>query len=101
MVSLLHLCPPYLYAFWPCRDNPTARSSKKNRNRTLIRLRKSEVFVERISVCNVIEKFMEHSIHCLSCSYNNDVIDLLSQQLLRHIDFKVMQVIGMPFCQGI
>ena len=28
-------------------------------------------------------------IHCLPCSYINDVIDLLPQQLWRHIDFKV------------
>ena len=42
----------------------------------IICLRKSEITVERISVCDVIEKLMEHGIHCLSCSYINDVIDL-------------------------
>ena len=40
-------------------------------------LRTSEVTVERISVCNVIEKLIEHGIHCLPCSYTNDVIYLL------------------------
>ena len=28
--------------------------------------------------CKVIEKLMEHDIHCLPCSYTNDVIDLSS-----------------------
>ena len=37
-------------------------------------LRKSKVIVERISVCNVIENLAEHGIHCLPCSYTNDVI---------------------------
>ena len=43
----------------------------------IICLRKSEVTVERISLCNVIEKLMERDIHCLVCSYTNDVIDLI------------------------
>ena len=45
--------------------------------------------VERISVCKVIEKMEEQGIHCLPCSYTNDVIDLLQWQLWCHIDFKV------------
>ena len=45
--------------------------------RKIICLRNSEVTVERISVCNVIEKWMEHGIHCLPCSYTNDIIDML------------------------
>ena len=45
--------------------------------REIISLRKSELIVERISVCNVTEKLMEHGIHCLPYSYTNDVIDLL------------------------
>ena len=32
---------------------------------------------------------MEHGIHCLPCPYTNDVIDLSSSQLYRHIDVKV------------
>ena len=40
-------------------------------------LRKSEVTVERFSICIVIEKLMEHGIHCLPCSYTYDAIDLL------------------------
>ena len=45
--------------------------------RIIICLRKSEVTEERISVCNVILKLMEHGIHCLPCSYTNDVISIL------------------------
>ena len=44
--------------------------------RIIICLRKSEDIVERISVCNVIEKLMEHGIHCLPCSFTNGIIDL-------------------------
>ena len=43
-------------------------------------LRKYRVSVERISICNV-EKMAKHGIHCLPCSYTNDVINLLPQQL--------------------
>ena len=39
----------------------------------IICLRKSEVSVEKKSVCNVIENLVEHGIHCLPCSYINDV----------------------------
>ena len=45
--------------------------------RIIICLRKSEVTVERISVCNVTEKLLEHGIHSLPCSYTIDIIDLL------------------------
>ena len=48
---------------------------------TFFSLRKSEVTVERISMCDVIEKLMEHGIHCLPCSYTNDVIYLLPLHL--------------------
>ena len=40
-------------------------------------LRKPEVSIERISVCKVIEIFMEHGIHGLPRSYTNDDIDML------------------------
>ena len=40
-------------------------------------LSKSEVSVERVSVCNFVENLVEHGIHCLQYSYTNDVIDLL------------------------
>ena len=49
-------------------------------------LRKSEVFVERISVCNVIEKFVQHGIHCLLCCGTNNIIYLLSKQPRVHTD---------------
>ena len=55
--------------------------------RIIICLRRSEVVVEGISFCNVIEKLMEHDIHCLPGSCINDVIDLLSWQLGSYIDF--------------
>ena len=42
--------------------------------RIIIYLRKSEVSVERISVCNVIENLMAHGIYYLLCSYTKDVI---------------------------
>ena len=32
-------------------------------------------------VSNVIEKLVENDIHCLPCSYTNDIIDLSSKQL--------------------
>ena len=43
----------------------------------LLDLRKSEVSVERISVCNVIENLALHGLHSLPCSYTNDLIDML------------------------
>ena len=43
----------------------------------IICLKKCEVSVERISVCNVIENLAEHGIHCLQCCYTNDVINML------------------------
>ena len=42
----------------------------------IICLRKSEVSVERIYFCNVMEKLEEHIIHCLLCSFTKDVIYL-------------------------
>ena len=51
--------------------------------------RKSKVSEEKISVFNVIEKLMEHTILCLPCSFTNGAIDMLLQQLRRHTDFKV------------
>ena len=40
-------------------------------------LRNSEVCVERISDCYVIEKFAEHGMHCVPCSNTSDGIELL------------------------
>ena len=51
-------------------------NTELNDLRIIISLRKFEVGVERISVCNVIEKLTE-KIHCLPCSYTVDAIDLL------------------------
>ena len=55
-------------------------------------MRKSVVTLVRFTVSNVIEKLMEHSIHCQPYSFTNDIIDLLLQQLLCHTDFKVMSL---------
>ena len=43
----------------------------------IICLRKSEVSVKIVTVCNVIEILVEHGTHCLPCSRTNDVIYLL------------------------
>ena len=56
------------------------KNMQLNNLRIVICLRKSEMIVERISVCNVIENLMEHGIQCLPCSYTNDIIDISSQQ---------------------
>ena len=48
-----------------------------NDSRKIICLRKSEVSVERISVCNVIENLVEYGMHCLPCSYISYVINML------------------------
>ena len=52
-------------------------NTELNDLRKIIYLRKSKLIVERISVCNVIEKLMEHDMPSLPCSYLNNVIDLL------------------------
>ena len=46
--------------------------------RKIIRLRKSEVFVEKNSVCNVTENLAEHGIYCLPFSSISDVINMLA-----------------------
>ena len=51
-------------------------NTELNDLRKIICLRQSEVSVEIISICNVIENLAKHGIHCLPCSYTNDVIDL-------------------------
>ena len=57
--------------------------------RMIIRLRKSEASVERVSVCNVIKNSAEHGIHCLPCSNNNDITHLIRKQLTVQTDVKV------------
>ena len=44
--------------------------------RIIIYLRTSKVPVERISVCNVIERLVEHGIHGSTCSGTNYVISV-------------------------
>ena len=52
-----------------------------NELRIIICLRKSEVTVERISVCNVTAKLMEHGICCQPFSYTYDTTDQLPSEL--------------------
>ena len=52
--------------------HPNDAMTGLNNLRKIICLRKSEVSVERISVCNVTENLLGHAIHCLPCSYTND-----------------------------
>ena len=54
-------------------------NTELNNLRKIICLRKSEVYViKKQKVSNVIEKLVEHGIHCLPCSCTNDAIDLSS-----------------------
>ena len=73
-------------------------NTELNDLRIIICLRKSEAFVERLSVCYVTEKYAEHGLYYLPCSGTNDIIYLLPQQLQVHID--VCDVIETSFCQG-
>ena len=66
--------------------------------RKIICLRKSEVSVERNSVCNVIENSAEHDIHCLSCSFTNDIINMLAYNY--GIILMSNHVNEITFCQG-
>ena len=51
----------------------------KSNYRKVICLRKTGVsVVERISVCNVVDKLAGHGKHCLPFSYTNDVINMLA-----------------------
>ena len=52
-------------------------NTELNDLRRIICLRKYEVSVERISVCNVIKNLAEHGIHYLPCSYTNGVKKIL------------------------
>ena len=42
-------------------------------------LEKLFVYMLKKTVSNVTKILVERSIHCLPCSYTNDVLDLLSQ----------------------
>ena len=52
-------------------------STELNDLSIIICLIRSEVTVEGILFCHVIEKLMERGIHCLPYSYTNEFIDLL------------------------
>ena len=47
------------------------------------------VCVERISVCNVTEKLVEHGIYSLPCYYTSNAIDFFLLQLRRPTDVTV------------
>ena len=57
----------------PYRENMAILNTELNDLRKNICLRKSEVSVERISVCNAIENLAEHGINCLPCSWTNNI----------------------------
>ena len=65
--------------YWTRLDHASSyrQNTEINDLRKIICLRKPEVSVERISVCNVIENLAEHSIHCLLCFYSNVAIIML------------------------
>ena len=54
-------------------------NTELNDLRIIICLRTSEVSIERVAVCNVIQKknLAEHGIYCLLCYNTYDVIYLL------------------------
>ena len=63
-----------------CSDFYFYLNTKLNELRNFICLSKSEVSVERISVCDVTKNLIEHGIHCLPCSYTctNGIINMLA-----------------------
>ena len=52
-------------------------STELNDLRVIVCLRKPEVTVVIISVCNVTVKLMEHGVHYFPCSYTSEVINML------------------------
>ena len=57
-------------------------NTELNDLRKIICLRKSEVFVKKNSVFNVIhQNLVKHDIDYLPCSYTNDIINILASQL--------------------
>ena len=70
----LHIFTVCLYSMLNLLNLKYMEFSELRKN---ICLRKYQVSVERISVCNVTVKLMEHGIHCLPCS-DTSFIDLLS-----------------------
>ena len=62
---------------WDMKPAPDDKQNTELHDlRKITCLRKSEVSVGRVSVCNVIENLVGHSIHCLPCSYISDVINM-------------------------
>ena len=68
-------------------------NTELNDLRKKVCFRKSDLTVEGISACDVIEKLIEHGINCLPCS--NDVTVATKMSYVCQND-----VIGMPFCPG-
>ena len=62
----------YVHFFLIFISNTELSDLKKN-----VCLRKSEVSDEITSVCYTTENLAEHGIHCPTCSYTNDVINIL------------------------
>lgn len=51
----------------------SVNKTELNNLRMIICLKKSEVSLELISVCNVIENLMEHGIHCLALAFMQEM----------------------------
>ena len=50
----------------------------KRREKNYLFEKNLNFMLKRKTVSNVIEKMVAHGIHCLPCSFTNDVIDLSS-----------------------
>ena len=96
-LTLLHSVRPKLYTILAFLSAIGLNTQLKDL-RKIICLRKSEVTVERISVCNVTEKMMEHGIQCLPCSCTTDVIDVTVATTTSY--WFQNDIIRMLFCHG-
>ena len=68
----------FLWLPWKTRDSSkTKKQNELNDLRKIICLRKSEVSIEKNTVCKVTENQAEHGIHSLPCSYISNVINML------------------------
>ena len=75
--------------------NVSTYNTKLSYLRKIICLRKSDIFVEKISVPNINENLAEYGKQCLPSIDANDVINLIPTQLRVYTDVRV--VIETPF----
>ena len=67
--------------------------------RIIIWFKKSEISVERFSVCNVIEKLVEHGMLCMPCSKTKDIMYIFTRATKSSYSC-LCDVIENSFCQG-